>query len=625
MDFSKNIALKENYTFLVTDAAGQVAGGERGLYDRDTRFLCRYRWSFAPEMQTLLLHSPRPDRLLVHHALLGHHQQFVAVRREVELESAGLHDRLLIENSGREARELTIELEFGSDFADLFEVRGWSHLDRSIVQQVAESSVRLGYRARDGLDLAVELYFTVAPDRLEAGKASFRMTLEPGDERLLEVEVRLSTPLERSFARPGYPEWRQRFGGLAIPPGRKPVVTRAIDDLRALLLFTENGPVPAAGIPWFVAAFGRDALLTAAMMLPQAPEVAEGTLRYLAARQGTRFDSFGAEAPGKIMHELRFGELARTGEVPHSPYYGTVDATPLFVVLLERLWRATGDLAPVLELQPQWTAALDWMQGAADPDGDGFLEFSAAEPGQGLTVQSWKDSADSMSHADGSLAAGALAVAEVQGYAYEAYRAAAAFHLALGDESESRRWQATAERLRAHFHTAFWLDHLGTYALALDGAKRPLAVHNSDAGQLLWSGVVPEEVAPRLVATLFSDENWSGWGFRTLGSNENRYNPVSYHNGSVWPHDSALIAAGLARYGFSREARTVAEALLDLAASQSDLRLPELVGGYPRTYNDSVPSGSVGAGLEPPVPYPVACRPQAWDAAAVLSLLSLLD
>lgn len=625
MDFSKNIALKENYTFLVMDGAGQAGGGEGGLYNRDTRFLNRYRWSFGPDLQTLLLHSPRPDRLLVHHALLGHHQQFVALRRDLELEASGLKDRLLVENCGRETRELTVELEFGSDFADLFEIRGWGHQDRIVAERAAERSVRLGYRAQDGLAFAVELDFTVRPDRLESGRASFAMKLEPGDERRLEVKVRLSTPLERTAPAPGYPEWRRRFVGLAIPPGRKPVVSRAIDDLRALLLFTDSGPVPAAGIPWFVAAFGRDALLTAALLLPLAPEVAEGTLRYLAALQGTGSDSFRAEAPGKIMHELRFGELARTGQVPHSPYYGTVDATPLFVVLLERLWRASGDLAPVLELKPHWRAALEWMQGDADPDGDGFLEFSAAEPGRGLRVQSWKDSADSMSHADGSLATGALAVAEVQGYAYEAYRAAAAFHLALGDESESRRWQATAERLRKSFHAAFWLEDLGTYALALDGAKRPLTVHSSDAGQLLWSGIVPEETAPRLVATLFSKENWSGWGFRTLGFSENRYNPLSYHNGSVWPHDSALIAAGLSRYGFSREARAVAEALLDLAASQADLRLPELVGGYERVGNGGLTSGSGSATLVPPVPYPVACRPQAWDAAAVLSLLSLLD
>jgi glycogen debranching enzyme len=290
-------------------------------------------------------------------------------------------------------------------------------------------------------------------------------------------------------------------------------------------------------------------------------------------------------------------------------------------VLLGRHRSVTGGLHLVRELQPHWEAALDWMQRDGDIDGDGFLEFTPATGGQGLLVQSWKDSPDSMSHSDGSLAEGALAVSEVQGYAYEAYRAAERFYLELGNETESRRWREVAERLRERFHRDFWLEELGSYAMALDGAKRPLAVHNSDAGQLLWSGIVPDEAAPRLVQTLFAGRNWSGWGFRTLGEGEARYNPVSYHNGSVWPHDTAMIAGGLARYGFKREAAHVREALLDLAASQLDLRLPELVSGYPRP--EAAARGSTGG--EPPVPYPVACRPQAWDTAAIIYLLSAFE
>jgi glycogen debranching enzyme len=253
---------------------------------------------------------------------------------------------------------------------------------------------------------------------------------------------------------------------------------------------------------------------------------------------------------------------------------------------------------------------LAWLVRDGNLDGDGFLEFVGAKDGKGLSVQSWKDSDDSMSHADGSLARGALAVSEVQGYAYAAYRAAADFYDALLEPQEAAGWRASAKSLQERFHRAFWLEELQTYALALDGEKKPLAVQNSDAGQLLWTGIVPAEVAPRLVKTLMSGDLWSGWGIRTLGKSEVRYNPLSYHNGSVWPHDTALAAGGMARYGFTKEAAIISEALYSLAASQGDKRLPELVAGYERQD-------------EPPVPYPVACRPQAWDAAALLYLLRL--
>ncbi|MEX2536891.1 MAG: glycogen debranching N-terminal domain-containing protein [Trueperaceae bacterium] len=618
MDFSKNIVLKENYTFLVANADAQVTGGERGLYNRDTRFLSRYHWHFSPPLQVLLLHSPQPDRLSAHHALLEHQQQHVAVNRELRLNDGGLVDRLTIEATGLERQVLTLELEFDGDFADLFEVRGWGSLERQFEREAEGCWARLSYRAADGFESAVEMRFSESPERLEDSRARFTVALEPGDRRVIEVEVRLTSPPEQSAPALSYADWRKQFQGLAVPPGRQALMQRAIDDLRALLLFTQDGPLPAAGIPWFVAAFGRDALLTSAMLLPWAPQVAEGALRYLARHQGTTFESFRAEAPGKIMHELRFGELSRTHRAPHSPYYGTVDATALFIVLLKHYRRATGRLGLVRDLQPQWEAALTWMQGDGDPDGDGFLEFTAAEPGKGLIVQSWKDSADSMSHSDGTLAEGSLAVSEVQGYAYEAYSAAAEFYKALGQESRAEHWHVIARDLQSRFHETFWIEELGTYAMALDGAKRPLAVHNSNAGQLLWSGIVLKEVAPRLVETLFTRENWSGWGFRTLGSAEVRYNPVSYHNGSVWPHDSALIAGGLTRYGFRREAARVREALLDLAHSQPDLRLPELVAGYERTGFSEFLSEAA-----PPVPYPVACRPQAWDAAAVIYLIGL--
>lgn len=349
-------------------------------------------------------------------------------------------------------------------------------------------------------------------------------------------------------------------------------------------------------------------LLTALMVLPWGKEVARGVLRYLAQRQGSTWDPWREEEPGKILHEVRLGELSRTGQVPFARYYGTVDATPLFLVLLGRYLDFTGDLALIQSLKAQWEAALDWMR-RADLDGDGLLEFQPS--GSGLTVQAWKDSHDSMSHADGSLAEPPLAVSEVQGYAYAAFLQGAKLYQALGEGAMAERWRSRAEELFALIQEKFWLSNLSTYALALDRNKEPLRVKASNAGHLLWAGAVAQELLTPLVRTLFSPELWSGWGLRTLGTREVRYNPLSYHNGSVWPHDTALFAGGLFRYGLKEEGQQVIAALRDLALSQPDHRLPELVAGFPRAEGQA------------PVPYPAACRPQAWGVGAALYLYGL--
>ena len=614
MNFTKNLVLKENFTFVVADADGMVSGGEHGLYNRDTRFLSRYAWGFDRAAQVLLAHSARPDSFEAHHAVIEGPSQILGVHRSLRISATRLADELEVTNTSLEPQALTLTLRFAVDFADLFEARGWHEGHHPVTVEVEDDAVTVAHRAGDGVRQGVRVNVTGPAPRLTEDAAVFAVRLEPHERRTLSVIVDIDNPLET--ARPGIPyaTWRA-----ALPPGarnlgcdplRTRVLERAVEDLRALLLFTDEGPVPAAGIPWFVTVFGRDALITAAMLLPHYPEVACGTLRYLAARQGRVRDSFRAEAPGKILHEVRSGELARTGAIPFGRYYGTIDATPLFVMLLHETYRATGDRELVRELRPHWEAALSWMKEDGDPDGDGFLEFAGAAPGEGLTVQSWKDSSDALSHADGTLATGAIAVCEVQGYAYAAYRSAAEFCDVLGAVAEAARWRREADALRRRFHEAFWLERLGTYALALDGDKRPLAVLASDAGQLLWTGIVTPEAAPALVETLFSDALFSGWGFRTLGAGEVRYNPVSYHNGSVWPHDTAIIAGGLARHGFTSEAARLRDAIFDLAAGQADLRPPELVAGYAR-------------GAAPPVTYPVACRPQAWAAAALVYLAGL--
>jgi len=609
VDFTKNLVLKENYTFLVADEVAEIGGGERGLYSRDTRYLSRYMWRFDRPAQQLLNHSPRPDQLNQHLAIIEGPTQVLSLQRRLSVAAARLDDAIVVTNDSLEPQQLELRLEFAADFADLFQARGWHERPASPVTHAlaAEAnSVRIDHVASDGLEQGISLTFTPTPAELTSNGATYRVALAPGATTEIKVSAALHDPLEDSPPGLPYDEWLKGF-----PPHQRAsqaaVLRRAELDLRALLLFSAAGPLPAAGIPWFVTAFGRDSLLTALMLLPHHPAVAKGTLRYLAARQGKVRDAGRAEAPGKILHEVRQGELARTGKVPFGRYYGTIDATLLFMILLERTFAVEQDPALLLELAPNLDAALGWLDHEADLDGDGFVEFAGSKPGEGLTVQSWKDSHDALSHADGRLASGAVAVSEVQGYAYAALMAAATCLRVLGREPEAARLAERARVFKQQFHEAFWVPWLGSYALALDHDKRPLEVLASDAGQLLWSGIVPDEVAPTLAATLMSDRLFSGWGIRTLASGELRYNPLSYHNGSVWPHDTALIAAGLKRYGFDAEADRLRDALFDLAASQPDLRPPELVAGYQRS--DS-----------PPIPYPAACRPQAWSSAALVYL-----
>lgn len=597
------LPLKEDDTYAVLSDQGMADGDERGFYRHDTRYLARYVWNL-PGFSLLVSEAPRPDRLVQHWSLIVGPDQAVGLRRELTLRRGGFKEHLELENTSLKAQSLEIALEATADFMDLFEARGWREVTRKVEG--------FSYTAEDGLNVATHLHTTPAsPSR------SWKFELKPKEKVEISIEARFDSPFDpHGTELPSYEEWVSKFP-LHLQSGRSQrVLEQAITDLRALLFSLPEGLFPAAGIPWYVCPFGRDSLITAYMMLPPhaggawqwGADVAKGVLIYLAKHQGKAVDPFRDEAPGKILHEVRLGELSRTGKVPFSRYYGTVDATALFVILLHEYWKNTGDFALVQQLQSNWEAALEWMVGQSDDHG--FITFAPNE--KGLVVQSWKDSHDSLSHTDGALAKGAIAVCEVQGYAYAAYRAAAEFYQTLGQGDQAQPWEVRATHLKTQFNAKYWLPQLSTYALALDGEKKPLAVLSSDPGHLLWSGIVPEEIAPKLIQTLFSQPMWSGWGLRTLGSEEVRYNPLSYHNGSVWPHDTALFAGGLVRYGFYDEALEVAESLFRLAFTQHDMRLPELVGGYPKHPG------------EPPVPYPAACRPQAWDAASVVYMLRLV-
>jgi glycogen debranching enzyme len=381
---------------------------------------------------------------------------------------------------------------------------------------------------------------------------------------------------------------------------------QAIRDLHSLEMISEAGHrLLAAGLPWFIALFGRDMLVTAYQTLLLGPDLSVGVLEALAAFQSTEVDDFRDAEPGKIPHEVRTGRLARLGSVPHTRYYGTVDATALWLILLNETYRWTGDLNVVRRLWPAAEAALAWINTYADPDGDGFIEYTRRSQA-GLDNQGWKDSWDAIRFADGRLAKGPIALVEVQGYAYDAKLRSAELLEALGDQQRATLLRQQAAQLRHAFNAAFWLPEHGYYALALDGDKRPVDSITSNPGHALWSGIVDEQHAPALAERLLSDELFSGWGVRTMSNRMMGYSPVSYHNGSVWPHDTALIAAGLARYGFLEAARRLSMALVEASAGFERNRLPELFAGFERLPGDS------------PAPYPAANAPQAWSAGAVV-------
>jgi glycogen debranching enzyme len=477
----------------------------------------------------------------------------------------------------------------------------------------------LRYHGLDGVTRVTTLRFEPAPAQLDTAGALFVFTLAPGAWNRLALRIACSPDRSTDWnVRRYYRSLRAARHALRTACGRatgiegsnplfNELAARSKSDLYMLVTETEYGPYPFAGIPWFSTVFGRDGIITALLALWLDPTIAKGVLRFLAATQATEIDRERDAEPGKILHEMRQGEMARLGEVPFGRYYGSVDATPLFVMLLGEYFARTGDLDTVRALWPNALAALEWIDTYGDVDRDGFVEYNR-QSGTGLINQGWKDSSDSVFHADGRLAEGPIALCEVQAYVFAAKRHGALLARALGEDAAVARLEVEAEQLRQRFEAAFWCEELSTYALALDGAKRPCRVVASNAGHALLTCIADPARAARVADTLLGVSCFSGWGVRTVALSAPRFNPISYHNGSVWPHDNALIALGLARYGFKEGVLRIFNGLFQAASYWEPRRLPELFCGFARRRSA-------------PTMYPVACAPQAWASACVFALV----
>jgi glycogen debranching enzyme len=625
--------LKHDDTFAIFDPYGDmrtVGSSQQGLFQGDTRMLSRFELWVGSERPLLLSSTVTEDNSVMAADLAnpdleldGRHvaRDSVHILRLACLWQKTCCVRLRLHSFASEPLRLPVELLFDADFADIFEVRGnpRPRRGRLLPAETGTDRVRLGYEGLDRRRRAATLCFEPTPDRLTSASARWDVQLEPGENRILRVAIAcecdgdVREPLHFEAARTAQVGALRSSSADAchIDTSSEQFnewLNRSAADLHMMRTETPTGPYPYAGVPWFSTAFGRDGIFTAFETLWVDPSISAGVLRFLSATQASETIAEKDAEPGKILHETRTGEMAALGEVPFGRYYGTVDATPLFVLLAAAYLEATGDRALIEEVWPNIERALSWIERHGDLDGDGYVEYAPRAEG-GLVNQGWKDSRDPISHQDGRLAGAPIALCEVQGYVHGAWCGAARMADALGRADAAETYRGRGEALRERFERDFWIEELGTYALALDGDKRPCRVRSSNAGHVLWTGTASPERAAQVCRTLMADDSFSGWGVRTLSARERRYNPMSYHNGSIWPHDNAVIAAGMARYGMRGPVLDIFRGLFDASTFIELHRMPELFCGFARRP------------AEGPTRYPVACAPQAWAAGAVYLLL----
>jgi glycogen debranching enzyme len=625
--------LKHGDTFALFDHYGDLAsrrGNTLGLYHHDTRFLSKLKLTIEQRSPLLLSSTVRTNNAVLDVDLTNpdvqHGETLLLAKDTIHLTrmkflwNAACYELLLLRNFGEEPRQVRIDLDFDADFADLFEVRGFKRGSRGRVsaQLLGPEGVRFAYASQDGLPRSTEIHFDPPPLELLPRHARLEIDLPPKERRSIAMSVHCrigDAPTERRVLhalRRARRELRLATRRAAVLETSSSltneVLTRSMADIGMLVTETAQGPYPYAGVPWFSTAFGRDGIITAMQLLWMYPDLARGVLRFLADTQARDEDPVRDAEPGKILHEMRKCELALLGEVPFGRYYGSIDSTPLFVALAGLYWQHTQDRETLDAIWPNVKAALGWIDQFGDSDGDGFVEYRRRRD-SGLVNQGWKDSGDAVFHEDGRLAEAPIALCEVQGYVYLAQTLACRMAEARGETALAAHLARQAHSLRERFEAQFWDEELGMYVLALDGHKRPCRVRSSNAGQVLFTGIASADRAARMAEVLGSQEMLTGWGIRTLSARERRYNPTSYHNGSIWPHDNALIAMGLARYGHSDFAARLTGAILDAAVSMDLRRLPELFCGMRKQRDKG------------PILYPVACAPQAWAAAAPFGML----
>ncbi|MGQ0811771.1 MAG: amylo-alpha-1,6-glucosidase [Nitrospiraceae bacterium] len=626
--------LKQDETFAVFDHYGDIQPvlmKEQGLYHEGTRFLSRLELSLGGTRPLLLSSTLKTNNALFTVDLtnpdMSRNGSIIMPRGTLHLLRTkflwrhSCYERLRIANYGSVPLDFTVQYQLEADFLDIFEVRGCSRERRGhrSTELGEEGGLHFTYEGLDGVIRRTHVTCFPCPQQTLPSDIRFACRLQPKEEATFFVTIACqsfgdSRPLpspDQAFAEAQESQRAAASAESVIHTSNELFnewIRRSSMDLRMMVTETPQGPYPYAGVPWYSAPFGRDGIFTALQYLWINPDLARGVLAYLASNQATEAIPVQDAEPGKILHESRKGEMAALGEIPFGQYYGSIDATPLFLILAGAYSDVTGDDSFIRSIWPHVELALDWIDRYGDQDGDGFVEYARHSP-KGLAHQGWKDSHDAVFHADGAPAEGPIALCEVQGYVYAAKRSVAALAALLGHHERAQSLLRQAEELRLRFEEVFWCEDLSMYALALDGQKRLCKVRSSNAGHCLLTGIASPDRAKRTAETLLGKDFFTGWGVRTIASSEIRFNPMSYHNGSVWPHDNALIAMGLARYNLKESALKVMAGLFDVSYFVDLHRLPELFCGFSR-----YPGGG-------PTLYPVACAPQAWSAGAVFMLL----
>jgi glycogen debranching enzyme len=631
-DIRDALVIREQDLFLLTDTSGNIPPDNPsgfGLYHLDTRHLSVYDFSFADARPVVLLSTAElgfsEEQVLTNPAMPCLQGRIlprgtVEARRQRVVEDV-LEETLCVTNYNIFPIEIDVVYTLDADFADIFEVRGIKRKKRGQIlpPRMEDGTMVFAYDGLDGRRRETRVSFSEPPFSTKEGQVTFRLSLghrESATIRLLVAadgrsKVARGTELLVTISS-RYREWMES-GAQVITNNEffNAVLERSFSDLRMLWNRDGDGGYLAAGTPWYDTLFGRDSAIVAMQTLAYKPEIACHSLKMLARWQGKKLDPWRDEEPGKILHEWRQDEMTATGELPFSPYYGSVDSTPLFLLLAGEYYAWTADLELLRTLEPNLRAALHWIDVLADIDGDGYIEYEARSA-VGLLNQGWKDSPDGIINADGTLAKPPIALVEVQGYVYAAKKKLASAFVALGDEKLAERLRREAAQLKRRFNRDFWLEESNFFALALDGDNHQVAAITSNPGQALWTGIVQRRLASAVADVLMRNDMFSGWGIRTLSTASNRFNPLGYHLGTIWPHDNSIIAMGFKKYGFEDELNEVATALFDAARSFTHYRLPELYAGSARSIQYT------------PVPYPVACRPQAWAAGTFPLILQAI-